>query len=80
VRVAGGQPGSGVVDAEVTAGCSTGQILGPLAVTPLLHHGYHQALAVASVTVLAAAIAAGILWIGFPHRMPAGDTGTRKLA
>ncbi|SEP07142.1 Uncharacterised MFS-type transporter YbfB, partial [Actinacidiphila rubida] len=30
--------------ALLTAGYSVGQILGPLAVTPLLHHGYHQAL------------------------------------
>ncbi|MFD5329787.1 YbfB/YjiJ family MFS transporter, partial [Streptomyces sp. NPDC127092] len=29
--------------ALLTTGYSVGQILGPLAVTPLLHDGYHQA-------------------------------------
>ncbi|MEV6172585.1 YbfB/YjiJ family MFS transporter [Streptomyces sp. NPDC051954] len=53
--------------ALLTAGYSVGQILGPLAVTPLLHHGYHQALILAAVVVLAAACAAAVLRIGFPH-------------
>ncbi|MGW5245820.1 YbfB/YjiJ family MFS transporter [Streptomyces sp. NPDC004129] len=56
--------------ALLTAGYSVGQILGPLAVTPLLHHGYHQALILASVVVLAAAVAAAVLRVGFPHTMP----------
>jgi hypothetical protein len=30
--------------AILTAGYSVGQILGPLLVTPLLHHGYQEAL------------------------------------
>lgn len=55
--------------ALLTAGYSVGQILGPLVVTPLLHHGYHQALLLASAVVLAAAVAAALLRIGFPHRM-----------
>jgi MFS family permease len=56
--------------ALLTTGYSIGQILGPLVVTPLLRHGYHQALLLASVVVLAAAAAAIVLRIGFPHRMP----------
>lgn len=57
--------------ALLTAGYSVGQILGPLVVTPLLRHGYHQALLLAAAVVLAAAAAAALLRIGFPHRMPA---------
>lgn len=48
-----------------------GQILGPLVATPLLRHGYHQALILAAVVVLASAVAAALLRIGFPHHMPA---------
>jgi MFS family permease len=55
--------------ALLTVGYAVGQILGPLIVTPLLHHGYHQALLLAAVVVLAAAVAAGVLRIGFPHRL-----------
>ncbi|MFJ8032290.1 YbfB/YjiJ family MFS transporter [Streptomyces sp. NPDC096032] len=51
--------------ALLTAGYSVGQILGPLVVAPLIHHGYHRALILA-VVVLAAAAAAGLLRIGFP--------------
>jgi MFS family permease len=57
--------------ALLTVGYSVGQILGPLIVTPLLHHGYHQALLLATVVVLAAAAAAGVLRVGFPHLLPA---------
>ncbi|WP_203237636.1 YbfB/YjiJ family MFS transporter [Streptomyces sp. CdTB01] len=55
--------------ALLTAGYSVGQILGPLAVTPLLHHGYRQALLLAALVVLAAAAAAAVLRVGFPHHM-----------
>ncbi|MGY0056296.1 YbfB/YjiJ family MFS transporter [Streptomyces sp. LZ34] len=55
--------------ALLTAGYSVGQILGPLAVSPLLHHGYHQALILAALVVLVAALAAALLRIGFPHHM-----------
>ncbi|MEV6116470.1 YbfB/YjiJ family MFS transporter [Streptomyces sp. NPDC052109] len=57
--------------ALLTAGYSVGQILGPLAVAPLLHHGYHQALLLAALVVLAAAAAAAVLRIGFPHHTAA---------
>jgi MFS family permease len=55
--------------ALLTAGYSVGQVLGPLVVTPLLRHGYHQALLLAAVVMLAAAAAAGVLRIGFPHHL-----------
>jgi MFS family permease len=57
--------------ALLTAGYSAGQILGPLIVTPLLRHGYHQALLLAAAVILAAAAAAGVLRVGFPHLPPA---------
>nr|WSZ13184.1 hypothetical protein OH837_07515 [Streptomyces canus] len=52
-----------------TAGYSVGQILGPLVVAPLLHHGYHRALLPAALVVLVAAAAAAVLRIGLPHHM-----------
>ncbi|MEU6141823.1 YbfB/YjiJ family MFS transporter [Streptomyces sp. NPDC047081] len=55
--------------ALLTAGYSVGQILGPLVVAPLLHHGYHGALLLAALVVLAAAAGAAVLRIGFPHHM-----------
>ncbi|MFG2725807.1 YbfB/YjiJ family MFS transporter [Streptomyces canus] len=55
--------------ALLTAGYSVGQILGPLVVAPLLHHGYHRALLPAALVVLVAAAAAAVLRIGFPHHM-----------
>lgn len=44
--------------AVLTTGYSLGQIVGPLAVGPLLHNGYHQALLVSAGVVALAAIAA----------------------
>ncbi|MFE2546749.1 YbfB/YjiJ family MFS transporter [Actinacidiphila glaucinigra] len=61
--------------ALLTAGYSVGQILGPLAVEPLLRHGYRQALVLAALVVLAAAAAAFVLRVGFPHRMDAPGAG-----
>ena len=54
--------------ALLTAGYSVGQILGPLAAGPLLHHGYHQALLLAAAVVLASAATAAALRTGDPHR------------
>jgi hypothetical protein len=54
----------------------SGSAMGPLVVTPLLQHGYHQALLLAALVVLAAAAAAGILRIGFPHLLPAASQPT----
>jgi MFS family permease len=59
--------------ALLTAGYSAGQILGPLAAAPLLHHGYHAALLLGAAVVLLATAAAGLLRIGFPHRVPDAD-------
>jgi len=55
--------------ALLTTGYSAGQILGPQIVRPLLHNGYHAALLVGSAVVLAAALAAAALRVGFPHRV-----------
>jgi MFS family permease len=57
--------------ALLTAGYSAGQIAGPLIVTPLLDRGYQGALTVAAAVILASAVAAAFLRIGFPP----GDTG-----
>ncbi|WOX14079.1 YbfB/YjiJ family MFS transporter [Streptomyces sp. N50] len=54
--------------ALLTAGYSVGQILGPLAVAPLLHDGYRPALLLAAAVVLAAAVTAAVLRTGFPRR------------
>ena len=55
--------------AILTTGYSAGQVLGPLVVTPLLRHGYHQALLVGAGVVLAAAVAAGVLRVRFPEQV-----------
>jgi MFS family permease len=64
--------------ALLTAGYSAGQIVGPLIVTPLLHHGYQGALILAAAIVLAAAIAAAFLRIGFPGSPPIRDLPRRS--
>ncbi|SFJ33482.1 Predicted arabinose efflux permease, MFS family [Amycolatopsis sacchari] len=56
--------------ALLTAGYSAGQILGPLVVAPLLHHGYRPALVLGALIVFASAVAAALLRIGFPHEGP----------
>lgn len=55
--------------ALLTTGYSVGQILGPLVATPLLHHGYHQAMLVGATIVLAAALAAAALRLRFPDHV-----------
>ncbi|MBP1817325.1 YbfB/YjiJ family MFS transporter [Mycobacterium sp. OAE908] len=52
--------------ALLTSGYSVGQIIGPVAVTPLLRHGFSHALLAAALIVLLAAIVAGLLRPGFP--------------
>jgi predicted MFS family arabinose efflux permease len=52
--------------ALLTSGYSVGQILGPVAVTPLLRHGFSLALLVAAAVVLLSAMVAGLLRFGFP--------------
>ncbi|WP_228562755.1 YbfB/YjiJ family MFS transporter [Catenulispora rubra] len=71
----GNQLGSARSAAVLTTGYSVGQILGPLAVTPALHHGYRQALVWAAVVVLAAAVVAATVWAGLSRdRADAGRT------
>jgi MFS family permease len=55
--------------AILTTGYSIGQILGPLAVTPLLHNGYHQALLIGAGVVALAAVSAAALRHRFPHQL-----------
>ena len=52
--------------ALLTTGYSAGQILGPVAVTPLLHHGFSHALLTAALVVAVSAMVAGLLRFGFP--------------
>ena len=47
--------------AILTTGYSLGQIVGPLAVGPLLHNGYHQALLISAGVVALAATAAALV-------------------
>ncbi len=55
--------------ALLTAGYSVGQIVGPVAVTPMLRHGFHAALLAAALVVLAAAVAAAL--VRMPQTAPA---------
>jgi MFS family permease len=67
--------------AILTVGYSAGQVLGPLVVTPLLGHGYHQALLLGSLIVMGAAIAAAALRLHFPHQLaPTTVTTPRQEA
>jgi hypothetical protein len=51
--------------ALLTSGYSVGQIVGPVAVTPLLHQGFSRALLAAALVVLMSAGVAGLLKFGF---------------
>jgi MFS family permease len=55
--------------ALLTAGYSVGQIVGPVAVTPMLRHGFQYALVTAAVVVVAAAAAAAL--VRMPQLEPA---------
>ncbi len=50
--------------AVLTAGYSVGQIVGPLVVTPLVHHDFRPALLTSAVLVVAAAATAAWLCVG----------------
>jgi hypothetical protein len=52
--------------ALLTSGYSVGQILGPVAVTPLLRQGFSHDLLAAAMVVLLSALVAGLLRFGFP--------------
>jgi predicted MFS family arabinose efflux permease len=62
--------------ALLTSGYSVGQIVGPVAVTPLLHQGFSHALLVAALVVFASAVVAALLRFGFPS----ADEGPRRAA
>jgi predicted MFS family arabinose efflux permease len=68
--------------ALLTTGYSVGQIVGPVAVAPLLHNGFQQALLAGAAVVLLAALAALLMWISGrqPHRVidPEGDGVPRE--
>jgi len=49
--------------ALLTTGYSVGQIVGPVAVAPLLHNGFQQALLAGAVVVLLSALAALLMWV-----------------
>ena len=53
--------------ALLTAGYSVGQIVGPVAVTPLLRHGFQYALIAAALVVVAAGIAATLVRLPQPE-------------
>jgi MFS family permease len=62
--------------ALLTAGYSVGQIIGPVAVTPLLHHGFSHALLAAALVVLLAAMVAVLLRFGLTR----ADADPRQAA
>lgn len=62
--------------ALLTTGYSVGQIVGPVAVAPLLHNGFQQALLAGAAVVLLAALAALVMWIsGRQPRIVSTDRG-----
>ncbi|BBX84676.1 MFS transporter [Mycolicibacterium aubagnense] len=62
--------------ALLTTGYSVGQIVGPVAVAPLLHNGFQQALLAGAAVVLLAALAALLMWIsGRQPRVVSTDGG-----
>ena len=66
--------------AVLTAGYSAGQIVGPLMVTPLLHHGFRPALLTSAVVVVASAVAAAWLRVGCRELSRPRDAGRREAA
>jgi MFS family permease len=66
--------------AILTTGYSAGQILGPILVSPLLHHGYQQALLVSTAIIAVAAFVALILRHRFPHHLGPLPTRVRSAS
>lgn len=62
--------------ALLTAGYSVGQIIGPVAVTPLLRQGFSHALLAAALVVLSAALVASLLRFG----LTSADADLRQAA
>lgn len=69
---AGAQLGIAAAVAGLTVGYSVGQFVGPIAVTPLLHGGYREALLLAAAVL---AVAAVVLRLGLPQ---AGHSGAAE--
>jgi MFS family permease len=66
--------------AILTTGYSAGQILGPILVSPLLDHGYQQALLVSTAIIAIAALAALTLRHRFPHHLGPPPTRVRSAS
>jgi MFS family permease len=66
--------------AVLTAGYSVGQIVGPLVVTPLLHHGFRYALLTSAVVVAGSAVTAAWLRVGCRELSPALRGADRQRA
>jgi predicted MFS family arabinose efflux permease len=68
--------------ALLTTGYSVGQIVGPVAVGPLLHNGFQQAMLAGAAVVLLSALAALLMWVSGrqPRRVidTQGDGITRE--
>jgi predicted MFS family arabinose efflux permease len=69
--------------ALLTSGYSVGQIVGPIAVTPLLRQGFSHALLAAALIVLLAATVAALLRLGIPSvdadQQPAATPRARRV-
>jgi hypothetical protein len=63
--------------AVLTTGYGVGPNRGPLIVTPVLNHGYHDALLIGAAIVSLAALVAIALRIRFPHQV--GPLRTYKV-
>jgi hypothetical protein len=66
--------------AVLTAGYSVGQIVGPLMVTPLLHHGYRYALLTSAVVVAVSAVTAAWSRVGYRKLSPPPHGADRPVA
>ena len=66
--------------AVLTAGYSVGQIIGPLMVTPLVHHNFHDALLISAVVVAGSAAAAAWLRLGCRELSPTPRGGDHLQA
>ncbi|OBK71935.1 MFS transporter [Mycobacterium sp. 1274761.0] len=66
--------------AVLTAGYSVGQIAGPIVVTPLLHHGFRNALLTAALVVAASAATAAWLRVGCRELSPPPQRGADRPA
>lgn len=66
--------------AVLTAGYSIGQIVGPILVTPLVQHGFHDALLTSAAVVAVSAVAAAWLRLGCRELSPPRRDADRRAA